>query len=284
MSKIRGIRKVHSITRNLHQVEIGLRRRIWHHWHNPIGQTMPGFLVGCGRSGTNMLVFHLSKLWQVELYNEDNPAAFQNWRLRDLSIIERLIARSHAQITIFKPILDTYRTNVLLSRFPTARLIFIFRHHTDVINSSLKKFGITNRIDHVNSWIKEDFDEFASAPPPENTKAAVRSRWKPSLSPESGAALYWLFQNRLYFDLGLHRNERVMLINYETVVSEPLREFERICQFLGVAFKPELAEGVYSSSVKRDPAPRIAGEILADCDDLWRSLCQELDSKKGQGI
>ena len=256
--------------------ETRFRRRLWQQWINPAGHSVPVFLVGCGRSGTSMLVRHLSRSWKTDLYNEDHPGAFQKWRLRELSVVEALLKRTNAPFVLFKPILDTYRTHVLISRFPDAKVIFAFRHFDDVINSSLKRFGISNRLNHVNSWITDDFREFSSAPPPEKTKELVRSKWTPSLTPQSGAALYWLFQNQLFFDLELCLDNRVKLVRYESVVGDSVNEFNKLCQFLGLDFEERIAEGVFSHSVGRDKPPEIDAHIRTDCDALWLRLCEHV--------
>ena len=158
--------------------------------YNPTRNTKPIFLVGCGRSGTSMLVFRLEKSWQIELFNENHPAAFQNFRIRDLATIEEVIDRSYAGLALFKPILSTPQTPILLSYFPTSWAVFVFRHYCDVINSSIKRFGLMSRPDHVNAWVNDDFAEFGAYQPPEKTKELIRSLWEPTLSPETGAALY----------------------------------------------------------------------------------------------
>jgi hypothetical protein len=260
MGKIRG---------TLHQS----RKYLWQRWHNPARQTTPCFLVGCGRSGTGMIVHHLSQSLQLELFNETDPAAFEQYRLRDLSVIESLINRSYAQVTLFKPILDTCQTQVLMSRFPTAKIIFAFRHYDDVINSSAKAFGTHSRLSHIQAWLNDDFSEFA-VPPPETTKNFVRSNWKPSFSPESATALYWLFYNRLYFDLNLHQDERVKLVCYESVVKHPAEEFEALCQFLGLQFTPQITEGVFSSSIGHRAPPEIDPDLRRACEELRQQLGQ----------
>jgi hypothetical protein len=222
-----------------------------------------------------MIVHHLSRSRQMTLYNETDPAAFARFRLRDLAVIEALIDRSYAHVTLFKPILDTCQTRVLMSRFPTAKIIFAFRHYNDVINSSAKAFGTESRLGHIQSWIDDDFREFA-VPPPQATKSFVRSRWKPSLSPESAAALYWLFYNRLYYDLQLDQDARVKLVRYESVVLNPAAEFESLCQFLGLKFEPRIIEGVFASSIRHDTPPDIDPELRADCDALEQQLCQHV--------
>ncbi len=279
--KVRGIGKIRGIWNGLMKTGDGIRREVWQRIDNPTGAVRPAFLIGCGRSGTSMLVHQLNKSMRVELYNEDNPAAFERWRLKDLSVTDRLIAESHARVILFKPILDTYRTRTLMERYPDARFIFTFRHFDDVINSSLKRFGRMNRINHVNSWIREDFSEFNIEPPPKASKAAIQELWKPGLSPENGAALYWLFYNRLYYDLELDTSERVMLMRYESVVSDPERYFKALSDFLGLPYEPALAVGVFSSSIRRESGPEIDPRIREACEALWLRLSNEVEVRSG---
>lgn len=250
------------------------RRRLWQRLDNPSGQSRPVFLVGCGRSGTNMVTKQLSTTWQIDLYNEDNPAAFKNWRFRELATIEELINRGYSRITLFKPILETHLARMLLDRFPEASVIFSFRHVDDVVNSALRHFGEGNWPNRVKAWINEDFAEFASDSPPEKTKDAVRSRWRPGLTPESATALYWIFYNRLYFDLGLHDDNRVMLVQYEASVLTHEREFVRLCRFLDIRYSAQMTEGIFSSSIRLSEPPRFNEQIRMDCEVLWQRMCR----------
>jgi hypothetical protein len=257
----------------------GLKTRLWRQFqqrrHNPDRHSRPAFLVGCGRSGTSMLVLQLGRSWQIDVYNENNPAAFENWRLRESAAIQQIVARSMASVVLFKPILETYRIIHLLDTFPDSKALFAYRYYDDVIHSSLKKFGTDNRINHVNAWVEDDFSEFADSRPPAKTQAAVRSLWRPNLSPESGAALYWLFQNHLYFDLGLAETGCVRLVGYETVVADPPHEMFRLCEFLEVRYAPAMAAGIFASSVQYAPAQNVDQHIRRACEEMWQRLILE---------
>lgn len=251
-------------------------KQIYQYVDNPTRKTDPIFLVGCGRSGTNMLVFRLANSWQIELFNEDHPAAFKDFRIGDLNTIHEVVDRSYARIALFKPILSTTQTSNLLSYFPTSRAIFVFRHYYDVINSSIKRFGLLNRLDHVNAWINDDFAEFGTFQPPKKTKELIRSSWEPKISPETGAALYWIFYNQLFIDMHLNQNERVLLVRYESLVNNPIREFERLCGFLNLRFDPNYVAGIFSTSVKKNKPPDIGEKVRHACDNLWIRLSQEV--------
>jgi hypothetical protein len=239
---------------------------------NPVEQSRPAFLVGCGRSGTSMLVWQLEKSWQVELYNEDHPAAFDNYRFRTLPEIQQLIAASEAPMTMFKPILDTVQTVRMLEFFPDSLVIFSFRHYTDVINSSLKKFGTYNRITHIRDWVTTDFAEFDIVAPPEETKEFVRSFWAEDLTPEEGAAIYWLFYNQLYYDLGMRDEPRVLLVCYESLVTRPEEQLREVAAFLGLTWEDRMSDGVYASSIGKNQPPVMRKQIVEACEEMYERL------------
>jgi len=286
--KIRGVGKLRAVMHDLKKNETEIRKHIWQRLKNPTGHTTPAFLVGNVRSGTSMIVFHLAKSWQVNLYNEDNPAAFQYWRIRDFSVIDNLLKQSYAPITLFKPILDTYRTLVLFDQYPTAKVLFAFRHYDDVINSTRNRFYNKNGLympskkvpdhdtrDPISLWVTNDFVEFSQAPIPDATKLFIKEKWHPSLNLDSKVALRWLFINRLYFDLNLFEDPRVKIVHYESVVAEPEREFRAMFQFLGLKYEPHVTKGVFSSSIGKHTPPAIAPELREECEQLRERLLQQ---------
>ncbi len=248
---------------------VHIRRQLW---QASGGRSKPAFIFGCGRSGTSLLLYGLSRTWQVEAFNEDHKLAFEDYRLRDWAKIKALIEGSRAPLVLFKPILSTPLADGALSQFPNARAIFVYRHYSDVVNSSLARFGRDNRINHVRAWMANDFGEFAFSPPPEPTKNIIRKFWRPELNPESGAALYWLFYNRLFFDLKLSADSRTQLVKYEAAVRRPNVWFRSLAEFLGIQYEPAMSDGVYESSINRDPAPPIQAEIEDQCEQLWQEL------------
>lgn len=80
----------------------------------------------------------LSKAWDVELVNEDNPKAFDNWRLKSLDVVERTVHASNAGLVLFKPIVETLRANEFLAEFQSAAVVFVVRNPNDAINSMVR--------------------------------------------------------------------------------------------------------------------------------------------------
>lgn len=246
---------------------------------NPQRSITPVFLIGCGRSGTNMVLDSLGKSFQVDVFNEDHPAAFEKWRLKDFSIIENLNRDGYAKIKLYKPILDSHLARNFLVNFQESKIIFVFRHYSDVINSSIKYFGKDSWPIRVEQWVKNDFAEFASAPPPDSTIMLIKARWHNDMSTEDSIGLYWLFYNSLFFDLGLHKNNRVVLVKYENIVTQPINDLRKLCQFLGIHYDSKMSKGIFRSSINREPTPILNNLIRNDCDDLWYKLCDRVSAE-----
>jgi hypothetical protein len=226
------------------------------------------FLVGCGRSGTNMLVDRLSRSWELEPVNEYDPTAFQEWWLRDLDTVAAVARRSRARSVLFKPILDTPRVPELLERCPEAQVLYAARQWPDVVRSALALFGPHNWPSRVAGWMADDFAEFGAAVP-EGTRRRVRSLWRADLDPASATALYWLFYTGLYFDLGLNADPRVRLVCYEAVLEQPEAQLREICHFLGIGSRPRMAAGVAPLN-RHTAAPLAVEPAVADaCDALY---------------
>ena len=280
---MRGMGRVRKVVQDVQAAQEMRRKRRWQRRTNPDGVTTPVFLVGNGLSGTSMLVFHLTRSWHIDLYNEDNPAAFEKWFLRDFSVIETLIDQSQAPLVLLKPIKDTFRIRALQERFPAAKVLFAFRHFDDVINSSRKRFyvdfgkkvgkTVAQITPPVDRWMQDDFAEYGIAPPPVATKALIASLWRADLNLESKIALHWLFVNRLFFDLKLDEDDSVKAIRYESLVSEPAAEFRAICDFLEIPFSDEMGEGVFASSINKKETPELDVAIREACELVYGRLC-----------
>jgi hypothetical protein len=253
----------------------GRRARKWP-WQTvyarPRRQSRPAFVVGSGRCGSTMLAEQLWECWAVSRFDGNHPAAYERWKLRDLDTIESVVRASWAPVTLFKPMLDAYRTRSFLERFSDARVVFAVRTLDDVIRSSLRRFGPANRIGHVRAWIREDFAEFSSVPPPVETREAVRRHWSDDLGPEAGVALYWLFYNRLFYDLELDREPRVRVVQYERVIENPRSEMKGLSEFLGIPFEENMVRGIRTDSLGAGLAYALPHALRRECDSLAARL------------
>ncbi|MBW2236275.1 MAG: sulfotransferase, partial [Deltaproteobacteria bacterium] len=249
---------------------VGARGERWarQRLQGPREGARPAFLVGCGRSGTNMLVDRLSRTWELDPINEYDPAAFHEWWLRDLDTVAAVAQRSRARTVLFKPILDTPRVPQLLEHFPEGRVLFAVRDWAPVVRSALALFGPENWPGRVAGWMGDDFAEFGT-PLPEGARQSVRALWRADLDPASAAALYWLFYTGLYFELGLDADPRVRPVRYEAVLEQPLAQLHGLCDFLGIGYRPRMAAGVEPRNRHASESLGVEPSIAEACDALY---------------
>ncbi len=266
----------------------GFRKKVLQLLRNPTGRSRSVFLVGNGRSGTTMMVSRLGCLVDVDLYNENHPAAFDSYFLRSFDRIEALISRSYAAVVLFKPIKDTYRSAQILANFPHGKILFMFREFQDVIISARRKFyeepasrgekELREIIPPVDAWMRDGFSAYAAAPPPPETRSRIRALYRQDLNLASKIALHWLFQNRLYFDLGLSGNRRVRLVHYESVLEDPEACMRDVCDFIGIPFRAPAAENIGPARAGKRAELEIDSAVAEACRVLYRDLCRAYEN------
>ena len=241
-----------------------------------IDSGLPVFVVGCQRSGTNMLVRHLARSSDIILYNEDHPEIFQDFHIVNLTVVENTLNSNGVRVSLFKPILDTSRAHDFLGHFPSARVLFIFRHFDDVTNSLLRAFD-TDPAQRIRKWFEGgclQHSRFRADPnyPTEATYLYLRRLYRSDLDDISCTALYWFIFSQFFFSLQLHQHPRVLGVCYETLVRNPRLGFKQICSFLGIKYSRQMSRGVQASSIGKEPAREIDHSIRAECLALYDHL------------
>lgn len=234
------------------------------------------FVVGCQRSGTNMLMRAIDRSPLTWIYNEGTNAAFADYRLRPTPVIERLVQRSPAPTVVFKPICDAHLTDRLIEQHRDARAVWIYRDYADVCNSMVALWGdhekeivrqITERRWGALGWRGERLSA--------STIQVMDRLYHEGLTSAEGAALVWYMRNRFFFELGLMEDRRVRLARYEDLVASPSRTFSSCFAFLDCPFDAAFVSDVVSSSVRKQARPHLAPAIEALCGELLARLDRE---------
>lgn len=250
------------------------RRRKWRQLRrtpHPTTDKLPVFIVGCNRSGTNMICGAIGKSPHGLAYHESEfSLAFNAYYLRADSIIEWLIRQAPAPIISFGSILDSQFTDALLSRFDGARAIWVYRCYEDVANScARKKWG--DHLTNLVRWVSHGELERLGSRGKRISSDTVRlfsELFREDLSTEDSACLYWYMRNQLYFDLNLHMDPRVLIVQYEDTVLNKERALRRIVDFLGIPYDLAVIDGIFASSVGKHPWPGVDPAIQKICDAL----------------
>ena len=250
-----------------------VRRWRWRRSH-PIapGSARPVWVVGLQRSGTNLVLRALGASGQFEVRNENDGAAFDDFMLRDDRVIERLVRESRLPFVVFKPLCDAHRTDELLG-LPTVtpgRAIWVYRSVDGRARSAVAKFGDANRRALADIAAGRAPGAWQAQRLSPATRDLVASFEYGSMTAESAAALFWLVRNRLFFDLGLHERDDVLLSSYDRLLAEPGATIGRVCDFLGARLDPRMVPEV----APRRPTDRLDLDprIRAACDDLQHRL------------
>ena len=209
------------------------------------------------------------------VYQEYARRAFHDFRLRDADTIRRLIRRSPASVTVFKPICDSHLTDCLLEDQPGSQATWIYRYHADVARSAVAKWG-DHQLDVVTAIVDGRATDVGwrgeriAAPTLELLQDLSRARSENAAN--AGAMLFWALRNRIYFDLGLDRDERVRLLSYDHLVEHPQEVLTDVLGFTDSRVDPATFAHIDARSASRRPIEGVAPEIVEACDRLLEQL------------
>lgn len=256
-------------------VKLRRRKRAWRKTHPRPADKTVCFVLGCQRSGTNMLIRTLDRMMEVDRFDEDDPRAFVGNRILGKKIRDRLIARSDASCVIFKPICDSHRALDLFRDHPPAKVIWIYRHFSDVAASAIQYWGDLSRLFITDllagggdwnqfQWNREGVTEEMLTP----VRAAIKSK----ITDIDAACIFWYLRNATFFSQMLQSHQNVRLIRYETLVADPGPGFANLCSFLNLAFDPTAVARVHKESVGKGASNPITPNVYTLCEGLLHRL------------
>ena len=225
------------------------------------------FVAGVQRSGTNMLMDILEKSWVIDAYHERDERAFDNYKMRELPVIEGLASASPFPVFAIKSLFELQDLPGLMEHFPPAKALWIVRDYNDTVNSTLKSFS-RNLVERINRAVKPGSTEWLGAGMSDATRELFSPYVHPNMEPADAAALQWYMRNVLFFEMSFDGNPDVLAIAYEKLVTEPKQEIKRICEFIDVPYVPRLSRGIFSSSIGKRQKPELLPEVRALCDGL----------------
>lgn len=226
------------------------------------------FVAGHQRSGTNMLMNVLEKSWQTDVYHERDSRAFEDYQMRERRVIHRLREQSPASHFAIKALCELQDLPSLMAEFEPARVIWIYRHYHDVVNSMLRSFtGFSGQFRAIA--LDRDSAGWRGRGMSDATHALIASIGQKDIGEASAAAMQWYYRNMLYFERALDSNPQVMLVRYEDLVTRPNEEFGRIFEFLGLEFTGRVARKVFASSIRRNAHPELDVKVETVCSELY---------------
>ncbi len=259
------------------------------------GPARPCFLWGAARSGTNVITDHLARSPDIECCNEDDPRAFDNFFLFDPTILEGLIARSHAKAVFFKSFNDTPRAPEVMARFPSARAIYTIRRPEDTIDSFAAAWGEWGRVLWANRLTEAALgrpgmltrlgasDPAIARAIRDSAAEVVRLLDSVERTDANTAALYYLWQHAFFHRHRMSDSGRVLLVVYERLTADPVAQMARIAAWFGIDSAVHTAEGWHkgrgSDRAKKRPDP----DLLERCKALYESIIRSASDLPAAG-
>lgn len=249
---------------------------------DPPDRAKVGFVAGVQRSGTNMLIDVLEQSFATDVYHEWDSRAFDNYQMRDSDVIGALWRRSKAPHFVIKSLCELQRLAQLMAAFAPAKIVWIVRDYNDVVNSMQVSFS--NQAQQVQRIAQDrESDGWQGNGMSDETHELVKGVVHPGISDASAAALIWYFRNQLYFDQGLAQDPRVLLVRYESLVTNPDAEFARVFEFLDIPYRPWHSRKVVKKYIGKAAAPEIDEPIRLHCEAMMRRFDALCPSVEGTG-
>lgn len=229
------------------------------------------FVAGVQRSGTNMLMDILERSMRTDVYHERDPRAFDGYLMRELPVIHGLSQGSDAEWFVIKTLCELDQVPAFLDSFHAPRCIWIYRGYRDVANSMLVSFRSVPETVRRMAELGPAVGWWGAGMSAE-TQALLRRLTARPLSDHSLSALMWYARNVLFLEQGLQDDARATLCRYETLVTRPEDEGQRLCSLLGLPFRTHYVRGITGRSIGRRPSPALDDEVEAYCADLLARL------------
>jgi hypothetical protein len=193
--------------------------------------------------------------------------------MRSPEEVERKLAGSPYALIVLKPLVESQHAPAILDAVASSRGLWMFRHFRDVARSNIKLF--TPDVNRVNlePMLQSQPGNWRGEVVPDDVRELVARHYRNDMNPYDGGALFWYARNRLFFDLGLADDERVMPLKYEALAAEPQRWMRAIYEFTGVPFPGDrIVRDIHPQSVGLGKELELSSEIAAACEDLWGRL------------
>lgn len=266
-----------------------VRKARWRRAHpEAAGSARPVYVVGLQRSGTNMLLRGVDRAPEVEVRGENDREVFHRYRLRRDEVLSRTVRSSRHALVLVKPLCESHLVDRLLdlAELPGGRAVWVYRDYASRARSEVSKFGDANLQALRVVAAGEGDTIWQGQRLSEESLALVRSFDLDAMSAESAAVLFWVVRNQLYFDLGLDRREDVMALSYDAFVSAPESHMRRLCDFIGLTYRPSLCSHVEARESHGERPLHLDPRLAAHAEAMTARLAVEAarpGGRTGQG-
>jgi hypothetical protein len=239
----------------------------------PSKVTIPAFIMGCGRSGTTMLLDIFYRDYRVDALGENDPKIAQNFLL-DFDKIPGVISNAKAPVIVMKPILNSFDAAFVLKKFIDSKVIWFIRDYSDMVASSIKKFG-----NEVPGYMKDFIlyrkgNNWVSNGIAEESHEIILSLDTHEFNKYDWMALIWWSVNRTIVIDSLNVNDRFRIVYYDKIVKNPENELMSIYNFIGLKYRKGADKYIHAVSVGKGSDIELHPQVRKLCKNLTETLCK----------
>ncbi len=234
------------------------------------------FVVGCQRSGTNMILEIFERDLNAKVYGEFSKLSDKDEykiRLNPLPEVKEEIEKDKVGLIVLKPLVESHRVEELLDYFKGSKAIWAFRNYKDVASSNLRHFGINNGIKDLTPIYENNKSDWRGAGASEKVRELVSKYFSKDMNPYDAAVLFWYVRNEIFFEHKLYENPNIMMVRYEDLVTNPEKMMKKIYSFIEKEFPGNhIFAKVHSSSLGKGKEINISPEIKELAEEMTERL------------
>ena len=234
------------------------------------------FIVGCQRSGTNMMTDIFQRDIKSRVFGEFSQLSSLDplkIRLNPLRSVKDTIDKIRTPLIVLKPLVETQNITGLLNYFKSSKALWMYRYYKDVAVSNIRKFGLRNGIIDLEPIVKGESKNWRNEKVSKETRQIVHEYFYDGMNPYDAAALFWFVRNKFFFDLNLQKRIDVLPVKYENLVLRPSEVTKEIYRFLCTDYPGnKVTRKVHSASINKGKAVQLSSKIENLCEDLYTKL------------
>jgi hypothetical protein len=234
--------------------------------------------MGCGRSGTTMMINIFHRDHRVEALGENDPKIANDFML-DFQKMPDALRDSKAPLLVMKPILNSFDAADLLDTYPDSKTLWIVRDYKDMVASSLNQFG-TEVPGYMKDFVlKGKGKNWLTRGMTEESRKIISDLETSKFTHCDWMALIWWCVNQTVILDRLFRYDGFFMIHYEALVSDPEKIMQSVYKFVGLKYQKKAVKYIHTTAIGKGANIILHAEVESLCLELAETLKQSAGMK-----
>ena len=235
-------------------------------------------VAGVQRSGTNMLMGILERSMQTTVFHERDSRTYHEFQMKPIAVIKQHINNSTSPVVVIKSLCELQDIPKFLDVFSPAKCLWVNRRYENVVNSHIERW--TKMKSFIEQIIanKDKQQDWRGKGMSEETFNLINNLYSKNMNNATACALFWYFRTILFFEKGLDKDSRVLMLNYEDMLSDPDQVIPNALKSSGVTYKPAMTSIIFKNTPTRPPELNIDKPVRDICDKLTQRINEHIEN------